>query len=138
MGVIDGSGDRPAMTRTACVVALLLGAALVLSSCAGDRPAVADWRDTWQQERATVPDESVLRDGGQELCDDLVGRLRSTRDTLTPTPTELLDDAVDAWISHAETLVFECTLDEDLLAAKLRELDVLAAEVDAGLAASTR
>lgn len=122
------------MTRLSRVAAIALAAALFVS-CANDRPTDADWQAKWQRERATMPDAAAFLDGGQDLCDALAAELRSTRDRLRPTPTEALDDAVDDWVSHAERLAFECTQDADLVATRMNELDVFAAEIDAGLAA---
>jgi hypothetical protein len=116
------------------LAALALASALVVS-CANDRPTDAAWQMTWQRERTVVPDAAAFLAGGRQLCDGLVAELKSTRDELDPTPTEALDDAVDAWVSHAETLAFECTQDTDLVASRMNQLDVLAAEIDAGLAA---
>lgn len=118
--------------RTAISLGL---AALAVASCADDRPSDEEWAATWLDEQAALPDADTLLAGGQPMCDELVGELRSSLDRLTPTPTEALDDAVRAWVDHAHTIVFECPEDPDDLAARLAELDVLAAEIDAGFAA---
>lgn len=112
-------------------------AALALVACGGDdRPSAADWADAWEREQALVPSADELSDGGQPLCDELIGELRGSLNRLTPTPTEALDDAVKAWADHADSLVFECP-EGDRLAERHERLDVLAAEVDAGLAAGS-
>lgn len=109
---------------------------LLLPACGGDtRPSDEEWALVWAEKRALVPDEVTLLGGGQPLCDDLVGEFRTRLPALRPTPTEALDDAVHAWVSHAESIVFECPRDPGQLAERLAVLDVLAAEIDAGLAA---
>ena len=82
-----------------------------------------------------MPDADTILAGGADLCGDLVGQFRVEFPDLTPTPTEALDAAVDAWIGHAESIVFDCPDDRSDLSERLDELDVLAAEIDAGLAA---
>lgn len=49
--------------------------------------------------------------------------------------TAALDDSVPAWINHAETIAFEYPRDRAELANRMDVLAVLAAEIDAGLAA---
>lgn len=74
-------------------------------------------------------------DQGRVLCDELVGQLRSGREDLLRTPSEGLDAAVRAWISHAQSLAFNCPTDEStILRDRLHDLDMLVAEIDAGLA----
>lgn len=122
---------RPRRHLTAIGVLLLAGA------CGDDRPSDAEWRAVWDEERDALPAADALLTGGEELCGDLLGRLRVDLPALLPTPTEALDDAVEAWIRHAESIAFDCPDDRDDLDERLDELDVLAAEIDAGLAADT-
>jgi hypothetical protein len=110
----------------------------IASGCGGDdRPSDADWAVTWERERALVPTVDELLDGGRRLCDDLVGEYRESMPRLTPTPSDTLDDAVQEWVEEAESLVFECPDDTVEIEARLADLDVLATEIDAGLAADT-
>lgn len=108
--------------------------ALIAGSCGGDdRPSDAEWAVEWARERALVPTAEALTDGGRPLCDDLVGEYRESMSRLTPTPSAAIDGAVEDWVEQAESLVFECPSDVGEIAARLADLDVLAAEVDAGL-----
>lgn len=73
------------------------------------------------------------------MCDPLVGQLRSSREELLPTPTESLDAVVHAWLTAAESVAFDCPSDDpDMLRDRLHEVAVLAAEIDAGLAADRK
>ena len=119
----------------------LLGAvtSILLAGCGagGDRPSDAAWKVIWERDRLLVPDADTIIAGGVDLCGDLVGQFRVEFPELTPTPTEGLDAAVEAWVGHAESIVFDCPHDRSDLEERLGELDVLAAEIDAGLAADT-
>lgn len=117
----------PAIVATALLV--------VVAGCGEDRPDDAAWAELWAAERDAVPDAEAIVEGGEEFCGPLVGELRADLDVLFPTPTEALDAAVDAWRDHAESLVFDCPDDPDEVERRLDEIAVLAAEVDAGLAA---
>jgi hypothetical protein len=110
-------------------------AATVLSGCGEDRPEETAWTADWEAAQALVPSDDELIAGGRPLCDELIGELRETLPVLTPAPDKALDDSVDAWSDEAETIVFDCDLEPELLSERLDELDVLAAAVDAGLAA---
>jgi hypothetical protein len=110
-------------------------AATVLSGCGEDRPEETAWTADWEAAQALVPSDDELIAGGRPLCDELIGELRETLPELTPAPDKALDDSVDAWSDEAETIVFDCDLEPELLSERLDELDVLAAAVDAGLAA---
>ncbi len=132
------SDARHAVTSREYVLGVLGGWTLVLlAGCGGgaDRPSDETWQRTWDSERQLVPDAETVLAGGQDLCDDLVGQLRVSLPELIPTPTEALDDAVRAWINHAETIAFECRTERSELESQLDTLEVLAAEIDAGLAA---
>lgn len=118
------------------LAAATLAGVLVLAGCGGDdRPSDADWSVEWERERALAPTEDDLVAGGQARCDELVGEFREVLPRLSPTPTEALDDAVSAWVAHAESLVFDCPDDPAEVARRLDELAVLEAEIDAGLSA---
>jgi hypothetical protein len=118
-------------------VAALSVLALIVGCGGDDRPSDADWATEWEREQALVPTSAELVEGGRTLCDELVGEYRASMTRLTPTPSETLDDAVGAWVDHAESTVFECPQDPAMIDQRLDELDVLAAEVDAGLDADT-
>ena len=116
----------------ALAVALLATAVLV--GCGDDRPDATAWAAEWERAQALVPTVDELAAGGRRVCDELVGELRETLPDLSPTPDEALDDAVGAWIDEAETIVFECDLELEWLTERMQELDVLASEIEAGLA----
>lgn len=100
-----------------------------------DRPSDSAWTEVWVAQRDSVPGADAFIEGGEEMCSDLLGDLRVGREELLPTPADSLDDAVHAWIDHAESIAFECPDDPEELDEGLHDLDVIAAEVDAGLAA---
>jgi hypothetical protein len=115
------------------VTALL---AVGVSACGGDeRPTDAAWRTIWEERLALVPTADAIASGGEDLCGDLVGRYRVELPALFPTPDPALDDVVREWTAELESLVFDCPDDPGELDGRLAELDVLAAEVAAGLAA---
>lgn len=118
---------------------LLVAVTVVAAAACGTddgRPDDAAWAPVWETQRDSVPSAAVFLDQGPGLCSELVGRLRSGRQDLLPTPIEELDAAVRAWINHAESIAFDCPIsDPDMLRDRLRGLDVLTAEVDAGLIA---
>lgn len=120
--------------RRLLVVATLVAAA----ACGTDdlRPGDTAWAPVWGRWRDSVPAAEAFVDQGQVLCNELVGQLRSGRQELLPTPTEGLDAAVHAWITSAESIAFDCPTDDStMLRDRLHDLDVLVAEIDAGLAA---
>ena len=124
------------MTIRSLVVTKVAIVAVVLAGCGGEeRPSDAAWSPVWEGERGLVPTEAELITGGRELCDELVGLYRERFDDLRPTPSEGLDDAVDAWTEQAEQIAFECPSDPEILAAEYEALRRLEAEIDAGLAA---
>lgn len=124
------------MTARWIIAPVVLAATALLGGCGGEeRPSDAAWRAIWDGERGLVPTEAELVTGGRELCDELVGLYRERFDDLTPTPSDGLDDAVDAWTEQAEQIAFECPSDPDILAAEYEALRRLEAEIDAGLEA---
>lgn len=115
----------------------LAAAAFAVASCSGDdRPTEAAWAAEWEREQLVVPSADELLETGQVRCDELVGRLRELLPRLTPTPTEALDAAVEAWGDHLESLAFDCPDDPAEIDRRLDEVAVLRAEIDAGLAAA--
>lgn len=109
---------------------------MTVAACGGDeRPTDAAWRSTWVARRALVPSADAIVAGGEDLCGDLVGRYRVELPALFPTPDEALDGVVREWSSQAESLVFDCPDDRAEIDERLLDLDVVAAEIDAGLAA---
>lgn len=129
----------PSVERSAArrlVVPLAVAAAVVAAAtgCGGDeRPDPANWGAAWRVEQDRVPSAGELLAGGRDLCDELVGELRGSRDRLSPTPSAALDAATSDWVDHAETIVFECPDDPIELEEQYEQLLVLEAAVDAGL-----
>ena len=128
------------MTVRSLLVAVTASLVIMTACGSGDgRPSDETWRPVWEAQRDSVPDAGVFVDRGEDVCGELVGDLRSGREDLLPTPTEGLDDPVHAWLNHAESIAFDCPSDDpDRLRERLHDLDVLAAEVDAGLAADAK
>ena len=118
-------------------IAVTCALGVLIASCGGgdERPTDAVWKTTWLERQTLMPDADELAAGGADLCGELVGLFHAEMPDLRPTPTEALDAAVEAWVDHAETIVFECHHDPDDLAARFATLNVLAAEIDSGLAA---
>ncbi len=123
------------MTRRLLVTTWLVVATVV--GCGDDRPDIATWRGVWETRQALVPSAEAIVDGGQDFCGERLGVFRTDMPALLPTPADELDGAVEEWIAHAETIVFECPTDLTDLTSRFEALDVLAAEVDAGVAAET-
>ncbi len=115
------------------LLGLLLAGVGVGCSTSEDRPTESAWKVEWEQRQQLIPDAEALLTGGREYCDQLDGEFRVALRELLPSPLEVLDDPVDAWILHAVSIVFECSDDESTLADQLETLEVLAAEVDGGL-----
>jgi hypothetical protein len=127
--VTAGRGPRSGVTR---VVAFTLVA--VVTGCSGDdRPGPEAWTDRWEAARELVPAADALHTNGG-TCDRLLGDFRTVLPTLTPTPDDALDGAVDAWVREAESLALDCPTDRAEIDDRLTELEILADEIDAGLA----
>lgn len=135
--VLTPARRSPARRPVAALLTVIV--VVVGASCGREdpRPSVSAWRGTWETNRDAYPDAETLLAGGTEFCDQLVGTLRLTLPELRPAPTEALDDAVHAWINHAETIAFECPHDPAELDAALELLVILEAEIDAGLTADS-
>ena len=104
---------------------------------AGERPTPETWEATWVERQALVPARTdLLDDGAADLCSRLVGVFREQMPALTPAPVEAMEPAVEDWVRHVETIVFDCPDDPSVVDASYEELDVLTAEVDAALDAS--
>lgn len=118
---------------------LFLAATLVVAVACGTedgRPSDTAWEPVWEKWRDSVPAAEAFVDQGQVLCNELVGQLRVGRQDLLPTPSEGLDAAVHSWITHAQSLAFDCPTDDaEILRNELHDLNVLVAEIDAGLIA---
>jgi len=99
----------------------------------GERPTEAEWLPEWEQRQELIPDTNTILEGGRDLCDELDGQFRVSLPELLPSPAEVLDDPVSAWISHAVSIVFECSKDESTVVQQLETLEVLAEEVDGSL-----
>jgi hypothetical protein len=92
------------VTATAVVVA-------ALAVGCGGRPDVDVWEGRWLDLADDVPVASLAADPPQrERCDEVLGRLRDALPALRPAPTDVLDDAVEAWGEFAESVFFECPL----------------------------
>jgi hypothetical protein len=123
--------------RSVILMAASVGALVGLAGCGEDRPSDDEWAQRWERERDAYPSAEEFLEGGEDFCGNLLGQLRVDLDELLPTPDESLDGAVGEWRTHAESIAVECPRDPDELARELDVLDVLAAEVDAGLSAES-
>ncbi len=87
----------------------LLLAAVLLSACDGGAPDPGEWEAAWDGARRIVPPIEVFDEGlDEEECEDTLVRLRRVREELFPAPDDLLGQAADRWLQHAETIFFEC------------------------------
>ncbi len=120
---------RQSLAVTSLVIVMLAGCGR------NDRPTTTSWRGVWESRQALVPSADVIVDGGQDLCGERLGLFRTEMPALLPTPAAGLDSAVEEWVAHAETIVFECPTDPVDLTSRFETLEVLAAAVDAGLVA---
>jgi hypothetical protein len=113
----------------------VLAIALLAAACGddGDRPAADDWEPVWVRTEALVPDLDELVAGGRDLCGQALGEVRASRQELLPAPTSALDDLVESWLAHAETMLFECPHDPSTLADLELDLDRQAGLVSANL-----
>ena len=93
------------------LVALVL--ALSIPACAESRPEATEWLSQWNSVVGLVPErESLEEPVSSEVCDTVLASLRSSSDTLSLTPDEVIDEPVRSWIKVAEGAFFECPPDE--------------------------
>lgn len=123
-------GARVRALRLLCAVALIAAAGCDSGS---DRPAADDWEPVWVRTEALVPDLDEVVAGGRDLCGKALGELRASRQELLPAPTSALDDLVETWLGHAETMLFECPHDRSTLAELELDLERQAGLVTANL-----
>lgn len=125
---------RPVVTVGAWLVLVAVG----LASCTQQRPSNEDWRESWESIQEVVPPaEQLPRPPDHETCSDVLGELRERAPELTPAPDQIIHDAAQAWVSHAESLFFDCFDDgdrEQRIQQGYATLERLAAEVEAVLA----
>lgn len=121
--------------RTLGHVLAVAGSALVLvAGCSDvDRPGAGEWQVQWDQARRLVPSERDLLDDGRTTCDELLGRLRSELDQLTPAPSEAMEPTLDAWSDRVRTVTFECPSDPIRIDAALTTIRELESEILAAL-----
>ncbi len=126
-----------ALRRMSVTAAVVL---LTLPSCGSsddDRPSAEVWQPIWESRQALIPTAEGVLNGGGDLCGERLGTMRVQLPELRPTPTEVIDSTVEEWAALAETIMFECPSDPIELDDRLNTLHALAAEVDAGLSASS-
>lgn len=134
----DGVHDRrhPVMVWGAWLLLVAVGVA----SCTPQRPSREEWRESWQSVQDVVPPEEDLpRPPDHETCSDILADLRERAAELSPAPDQIVHDAAQAWISHAESLFFDC-FDEGEPERQIEEgyatLERLSGEVEAALSGS--
>ncbi len=106
----------------------------LLAGCgASGRPASSEWTETWNEAQELVPTELELAEGGRGYCDQLLGQLRTELPALTPSPSESIDPALDAWNNQLLTLAFECPSNPSLIGQQLSKLHEFETEIAAVL-----
>ena len=122
-------------------LAIVVGIAAVVA-CAPPRPPLEAWNEAWAEAQAAVPDpDAAAAPLARDQCTKLLVTTRELHGRLLPAPDLALDAAVRDWLDHAGTLGLNCPAAPEELDAyreELRELAVLTAEVNAGLAAAAR
>lgn len=124
------------------VGAWLVLLAVSLASCTPQRPSREEWRESWESvQEAVPPAEELPRPPDHDTCSEVLGELRERADELSPAPDRIIHDAAQAWVSHAESLFFDCFDDgepEQRIEEGYATLERLRAEVEAVLAPSER
>jgi hypothetical protein len=117
------------------------GCAIVLFvflACNYGRPSVELWQEAWNEIQAAVPDPGVIEvEESRKRCNKLLVATREFRGRLLPSPDAALDDSIEQWLELAGKIGFDCSPARgqvDTYRDDLRELAILAAEIDAGLA----
>ncbi len=123
------------MPRRLLLVAVVV--ALVTAACGDSRPSLAEWQPGWDRVSQGMPTRAAFVGGpDEELCADALVIVRDANDDVIPTPDEVLDGAVEAWLEQAREIFQECPprgAVEGFDDAYDR-LDALRAEVEAGVA----
>lgn len=114
---------------------LLLGGALLSGCGTPDRPTRGEWRRAWADIQEVVPPPSQLEDPvADETCGEVLGALRRYRRELTPAPDDVIQNAAEAWVSHAEHMFVDCfdtSRRQEAIAEEYDKLEQLRAQVDA-------
>jgi len=105
---------------------------LAFAACSSNRPTASEWESDWNAVVSLIPDESLLDDDPTGVCQEVLVSLREQKETLFPSPDELLDETVRQWLEVAEGMFFDCPPPNGF-SESYAQLDELAAEVDAGL-----
>lgn len=109
---------------------LLLVCVLLVTACGETTPTIDVWRSVWEQTLADMPAESDLVDAeSSEICGEALGNLRLDRVSLFPAPDKVIAETTEAWLSLAESTLFECPPSGGFDEA-YRELGLLEAEVE--------
>ena len=125
------NGPRRKLTRSVASGALAI--ALATGCGAEERPAVKDWTEKWNEVRLLVPTAQEFTDGGGPYCDRLLGQLRTELPALTPTPSESIDPALNAWSDQLRTLAFECPSNPSVISHELSKLHDFESQIAAVL-----
>ena len=107
--------------------------ALLAGCSASGRPATSEWSETWNEAQELVPTEQEFAEGGRAYCDQLLGQLRTELPALTPSPSESIDPALDAWSNQLRTLAFECPSNPSIIRHELSKLHDFETEIAAVL-----
>lgn len=117
-----------------CGAAAVL-AASALAGCAGEGGDRDDFDEAWSRTASLVPDrQRVVED--PDVCEGVLGDLRTARQELPEAPDSIVSGAVDDWFAVAEATFFECPPsggELDGFAAAYDELTEARRAVDAAL-----
>lgn len=131
--------SRPVGTAWLAVLLATVVAAGTVGACSADNENLdgVAWESRWRDTAELVPTRADIDEEGEDLCGDFLGEVRDRRTELVPTPYEVLDETVREWFAKTEALGLDCGDDADTLDELLSDIDVLTAEIDAGLAAAS-
>jgi hypothetical protein len=133
MSALGTGSDKPV-----CGFLLVLA---VGAGCSDGRPAIAEWRNAWDDLEQSIPDRSSFADGpDQELCSDTLVSIRTQEPGVLPTPDAALDDIARDWLALARETFYECPPGTNVQGfdEAFAEVDAFRAEMDAGIAVLDR
>ena len=130
---------RRALRAASFALLAVLALPLLLACQRAERPELDAWEVLWREAEAVVPSVAELEGSeGESYCHDLLVAARELELTLLPAPIEALDAPIEAWITQAAHIGFECRARRgypEQSRAEMHDLEVLGAEINAGLEA---
>lgn len=131
--------DRPrsAPTRRFGPTRLIVMATIMLvttTACGNARPTADEWVPLWTEMLSAIPSlERLTAADPKPSCDEALAAVRDGQSSLKPTPDRAIDDAVNRWVSVAESTFFQCPPETEDLAGfegAFEELTRLEAEIN--------